>query len=81
MTDPRYQLLKDFQVEWPEERIRKMTLQEYTNLNKNSFCYWLESKTDKLGSIWGGSSFKFGIYEKDQKHKTYDTRGRLSDSD
>jgi 5-methylcytosine-specific restriction endonuclease McrBC GTP-binding regulatory subunit McrB len=81
MTDPRYQLLKDFIAEWPYERIQRMTLQEYTNRNKNSFCYWLEAKSNDLGSIWGGSSFKFGIYEKDQKHKTYYTRGRLSDDE
>jgi len=81
MTDSRYQLLKDFREEWPYERIQTMGLEEYTNRNKNSFCYWLEAKSDKLGSIWGGSSFKFGIYEKDQKHKTYNTRGHLSDDD
>lgn len=81
MTDPRYQLLKAFQAEWPYERIQRMTLQEYSNRNKNSFCYWLEAKSNDLGSIWGGSSFKFGIYEKDQKHKIYNTRGRLSDDE
>lgn len=81
MTDPRYQLLKDFQAEWPYERIQRMPLKEYTNRNKNSFCYWLEATSNDLGSIWGGSSFKFGIYEKDQKHKIYNTGGRLSDSE
>lgn len=81
MIDPRYQLLKDFQDEWPYERIQRMALQEYSNRNKNSFCYWLEAKSNDLGSIWGGSSFKFGIYEKDQKHKIYNTRCRLSDDE
>lgn len=81
MTDPRYQLLKDFRVEWPHERIQRMTLQEYSNRNKNSFCYWLEAKSNDLGSVWGASSFKFGIYEKDRKHKIYNTRGRLCDRD
>src|SRR5690606_22849052 len=81
MTGPRYQLLEDFQAEWPYERIQRMTLQEYTNRNKNSLCYWLEAIANDLGSIWGGSSFKFGIYEKDQKHKTYNTHGRLSDDE
>src|SRR5690606_8706424 len=81
MTDPRYQLIKDFQDEWPYERIQRMTLQEYSNRNKNSFCYWLEAIANDLGSIWGGSSFKFGIYEKDQKYKVDNMRGRLSDDD
>ena len=45
-----------------------MKLDEYTNLNReNSFCYWLESKTVELGSIWGGSSYKFGIYRYDKR--------------
>lgn len=81
MTDPRHQLLKDFRVEWPYERIQNLTLEEYTNLNKNSLCYWLESKVNDVGSIWGGSSFKFGIYEKDQKDKMYNSGGRLSDTE
>ena len=29
---------------------------------KDSFCYWLETKTRELGSISGGSASKFGIY-------------------
>lgn len=50
---------------WPSSRVKSMTLTEYTNLNKDdSFCYWIESKTQNLGSIWGGSSYKFGIYKK-----------------
>ncbi|MFD2969314.1 McrB family protein [Sphingobacterium bambusae] len=81
MADPRYQLIEDFKYEWPLERIKNMTLQEYSNRQKNSFCYWLEAKVDKLGSIWGGSSFKFGIYEKDQKHKNYVSDGRRSDAE
>ena len=45
-----------------------MKLDEYTNLDReNSFCYWLESKTVELGSIWGGSSYKFGIYRYDKR--------------
>lgn len=65
---------------WPLERVQNMTLQEYTNLNKSdSFCYWLEAKTYWLGSIWGGSAFKFGIYEKNQKASQFNSLGRLSD--
>jgi 5-methylcytosine-specific restriction enzyme B len=61
----REQIWVDFLRTWPIRRVREMTLQEYTNLNKSdSFCYWLESLTQDLGSIWGGSSYKFGIYHK-----------------
>ena len=40
-----------------------MTLDEYSKIgDKHTFTYWLESRLDQLGSIWGGSSFKFGIF-------------------
>ena len=61
-------LLKEqFLERFPLEKLRSMTIEEYTNLKrKDSFCYWLESETYRLGSIWGGSSLKFGIYQYDQ---------------
>ncbi len=53
----------EFRKRFPLESLRNMTLEQYTNLNReDSFCYWLEAKTWALGSIWGGSSLKFGIY-------------------
>lgn len=56
---------KEFLREWPIERLKTLTLEEYTNLDKNSsFIYWLEKRTENAGSIWGGSAFKFGIYRK-----------------
>ena len=59
----RLQIYKSFQERFPIEELREMTLDEYSNLKKkDSFCFWIESKTDSLGSFWGGSSFKFGIY-------------------
>ncbi len=72
---------EEFLKTWPLSRIKKMTLDEYTNLNKSdSFCYWLEKLTESLGSIWGGSSYKFGIYrrgnvDKDDARKGYKTDG------
>lgn len=60
----RHILYNEFQKEFPIEKLRNLSLEEYTNLKKNnSFCYWIESKTDPLGSFWGGSSYKFGIYK------------------
>lgn len=62
--DNRSDLYKKFQETFPLESLSQMPIEKYTNLNRNdSFCYWLESKTENLGSIWGGNSFKFGIYE------------------
>ena len=64
----RRNLYNEFLFQFPLEKIRNMKLDEYTNLNReNSFCYWLESKTVELGSIWGGSSYKFGIYRYDKR--------------
>ena len=64
----RRTLYNQFLEKFPILELRTMTLDEYTNLNRdNSFCYWLESKTYELGSIWGGSSYKFGIYRYDKK--------------
>lgn len=63
----RRALHTQFLQQFPIENLGNMTLEEYTNLDKdNSFCYWLESKTYELGSIWGGSSYKFGIFKYDK---------------
>ena len=54
----------DFIATWPISRVRSMPIDDYTNLEKTSFCYWIENKLEPLGSIRGGSSFKFGIYKR-----------------
>lgn len=57
-------LYESFLIEFPLERLKNLTIEEYTNLNKSdSFCYWVETKLRKLGSIQGSTSYKFGIYE------------------
>lgn len=66
----RRTLYNQFLHQFPIENLGNMTLEEYSNLNKdNSFCYWLESKTYDLGSIWGGSAYKFGIFKFDKTPK------------
>lgn len=69
MADIDYhKLYQDFQEAFPLDKLGEMTLEQYTNLNRSdSFCYWLESKTDYLGSIWGGSAYKFGIFQWDSE--------------
>lgn len=58
------EIYDSFYEKFPIESLPKMTLEEYTNDKKDdSFCYWLETKTEKLGSIWGGSAYKFGIFK------------------
>ena len=71
----RQKLLEDFLHTFPLNSLQGMTLEQYTNLNKDdSFCYWLESLTYELGSIWGGSSYKFGIYEYRIKTNIHNTK-------
>lgn len=57
------QLYQDFQQRFPFESLETMTLEQFTNLDKTSFCYWLEFGTKHLGSIAGGAASKFGIYK------------------
>jgi 5-methylcytosine-specific restriction endonuclease McrBC GTP-binding regulatory subunit McrB len=67
MTQQETQELQDlyeaFQKEFPIEKLKDLTLEQYTNSNKNSFSYWVETKTRPLGGINGGTSYKFGIYK------------------
>ena len=75
LTSLRRQLLEDFLNAFPLDKLPDITLNQYTNLQKdNSFCYWLESRTYELGSIWGGSSYKFGIYKYQRKPAGADPR-------
>lgn len=42
-----------------------MRLPEYVDVgNRDTFCQWIETKTRVLGSIKGGSSYKFGIFKR-----------------
>ena len=76
-----YKLKEDFLKEWPIERLKTMPIEEYTNLDKTSFCYWLEAITTDIGSIWGGSAYKFGIFKrKDLESENYNDK-RKSDGE
>lgn len=84
MTDfpKQYALWDEFLSVWPVSRLATMTLDEYSQAgSKDSFTYWIESGLDELGSIWGGSSFKFGVFSrKDTEDKTSDAKLSYSDS-
>jgi 5-methylcytosine-specific restriction protein B len=72
IMDKNFQQLQEiwdaFLKEWPLERLRRMTLQEYTAVGQgNTFTAWIERRLDKMGSIWGGSAFKFGIFSRKDK--------------
>ncbi len=78
----QYTLWDEFLTVWPASRLAAMTLEEYTQAgSKDSFTYWIESRLDELGSIWGGSSFKFGVFSrKDTEDKTSDSKLSFSDT-
>lgn len=80
MHQQLYQLKQDFLTTWPIERLKTMLIDEYTNLQRdNSFCYWIEHTTKTLGSIKGGSSYKFGVYERGNKSETKTFQNRTTD--
>ena len=63
----RLKLRDDFQQRWPFQAVKNMTLEQYTGVkSKDTFTFWLESKTENLISIWGGSAYKFGIFKRAQ---------------
>ncbi|MBN8519432.1 MAG: AAA family ATPase, partial [Candidatus Accumulibacter sp.] len=78
----QYTLWEEFLSVWPVSRLATMTLDEYSLAgSKDSFTYWIESGLDKLGSIWGGSAFKFGVFSrKDTEDKKSDAKLSYSDS-
>lgn len=61
----REKVWDDFLAAWPLQRLSGMSLAEYSTVgDKNCLTHWLESRTEPLGSIWGGAAFKFGIFER-----------------
>lgn len=70
------QLWTAFLQQWPLESLAGMPLAQYSNLDRSGFVYWLEKKTEELGSIWGGSALKFGIYARKDKTPQNSGHGR-----
>ena len=72
------EIWSEFLEVWPPDRIRSMSLEEYTNPNRDdAFIYWLEARTNDLGSIWGGSAFKFGVFHRDNRDPKPPKGGRI----
>lgn len=61
----QYELWNEFLRVWPISRLKTMTLDEYIKAGSTeTFTYWIEARLDKMGSIWGGNAFKFGVYSR-----------------
>lgn len=85
MNEPiadRMALWDEFLSRWPIENLKAMTLAEYSRVgDKDCFTYWLEARTEGLGSIWGGSAFKFGVYARKDRSPKQSERGVTYGSD
>lgn len=75
------QIKEEFLKYWTLDKIKEMTLEQYTNLDKkDSFTYWLETKTVKVLGIGGGSAYKFGIFKRNPESEQKELKnGQNSD--
>lgn len=80
-------LFNEFREKWPIVRLRTMGLDAYSKAKRktdgeiDTFTYWLEAKLQDYGSIWGGSSFKFGIYSRNDTEPKITKAGRKYSED
>lgn len=83
-SESQFALWDEFLKAWPLDRLATMSLDEYSQTGENSetgqkdtLTAWLEIKTEDLGSIWGGSAFKFGIYHRNDTEAKEPKGGRI----
>lgn len=75
-------LWDEFLVNWPLEKVRSMTLEEYSKSgDQNNFTYWIERKTKPIANILGGSAFKFGIYHRSATDDLENKKGKIYQDD
>lgn len=80
MADFDLRLMNEFLEKWSVQRISEMTIDEYSKRgNQNTLTYWLEFKLKNYGSIKGGSSYKFGIFSRNDSGKGSNDNTRMSD--
>ena len=54
----QHKINEEFLKAFPLEKLKDMTLDQYTNLNHTDYlCFWLERKSEILGSVLGNTSF------------------------
>jgi hypothetical protein len=70
---PLYAMLENLREEFvrrfPIDTLRRMRIDKYVEgkvvddkVDKSTFCYWVEWKTESLGKMQGARSDKFGVY-------------------
>lgn len=78
MNQELYNLWDEFLASWPVERVRNMTLAEYTEAgNQDAFIHWVEFRTKPLATISGSSSFIFGIYSRKDRTPKANTKNHI----
>lgn len=71
-------LWNQFLEAWPLERLRNMTIEEYSQAgDKENFTYCLERETKPIANILGGSAFKFGIFHRSATEEKLDGKGKI----
>ena len=81
LLSSQHPIILKFQETWPIEKLKTMNLEDYTNLDKNSFTYWLERETREVGGSGVGSSFSFRIYRRSNKSTVYTGDNRKTDGE
>ncbi len=81
LLSSQHPIILKFQETWPIEKLKTMNLEDYTNLDKNSFTYWLERETREVGGSGVGSSFSFRIYRRSNKSTVYTRENRMTDGE
>lgn len=78
--EQEYALWDDFLELFPISRLKDLSIEEYSEAGaKDTFTWWLESGLDTLGSIWGATAFKFGIYARANNDRVFKSKQYRSD--
>ncbi|WP_308471579.1 AAA family ATPase [Brachyspira murdochii] len=64
-------LLQEFQQKFPQNKLKEISIEKYSagNINKDSFCYWIEFKLKELGYFFPGNASTYLIYYDKEKNK------------
>ena len=84
MLKENEKIRKEFVDKFPINSLKTLTKEAYSigEAYQDSFCYWLERKTEGLGSIRGATVNKFGLWysTRDREYRTTEEFGNDPDS-
>lgn len=80
-TNQPNEIWNEFLKNWPIDKVKSMTLEQYTKSGDNStFTYWVEVGTRNIAEIRGSTALKFGIYNRKNTTKKFIANGIICDS-